>query len=635
METLRSRSGKEGSRREDPYERLITGGVNAHSGTLGGDNGKRKRTLRRRLKDDQIDMRYFWAFLGLLAVAVFTFAYVNAGHPELQAAEGSSDLDSSATHRSTAAGVKWASLSRLRARRAGFWPFVSGTGDEDLDELGDLITQMEEANKGYRVTSSQLYSEESPLEEAEGPDGRTNFGMGGKEKRTEAGGAETVRKFGTKGDAVGGRNGDEKKDGSVSSAGLFSGRKIASAAERAVKTEPLRDVTAKIESSQYGEEDRAVESRDMETNDEGVASDLRIRGSGRNPNGRALAGGRKKPRTQNEAHARNFWTSRNMLAHEIKDHVTYDDVAGRGKGLNGEPTAGGRNVLSTREDASKFGDVNANVEEVQRPESAVPPKTDSVDSSEQLEAAVEPRSLRAALAELHRAVASFGNGFGLPVEEADQLSNPAQPESLLAGNDFETRPRDVFSQIRTALNRNGETILVAPMRVASEEGLGGLELASPSDVAAAAAKMPPRVLHDAPRPRPVKNHAKTQTRTFSWTPPAVVDRESLFEEGSGGLHALRNPAESTEGIPLAAEKESGESAEGASAVGETAEDRSGTESVGTAAEETRAEEERTGVDGPVTEAERTAAEAERSVEERFAKARAVRDAARARGASSA
>lgn len=99
METLRSRSGKEGTRREDPYEQLITGGVNAHSATLGSADDKRKRSMRRRLKDDQIDMRYFWAFLGLLAVAVFTFAYVNGGRPELQAADGASGKEFAHHHR--------------------------------------------------------------------------------------------------------------------------------------------------------------------------------------------------------------------------------------------------------------------------------------------------------------------------------------------------------------------------------------------------------------------------------------------------------------------------------------------------------------------------------------------------------
>jgi hypothetical protein len=83
METIRSRNGRETLRRQDPCERSLP--LNSADG--GASQAKRKRGHRQRLKDEQIDMRYFWAFLGLLAVAVFTFAYVNGGNAELQTGE--------------------------------------------------------------------------------------------------------------------------------------------------------------------------------------------------------------------------------------------------------------------------------------------------------------------------------------------------------------------------------------------------------------------------------------------------------------------------------------------------------------------------------------------------------------------
>lgn len=83
METIRSRNGRETLRRQDPYERSLP--LNSADG--GSSPAKRRRGHRQRLKDEQIDMRYFWAFLGLLAVAVFTFAYVNGGTAELQNGE--------------------------------------------------------------------------------------------------------------------------------------------------------------------------------------------------------------------------------------------------------------------------------------------------------------------------------------------------------------------------------------------------------------------------------------------------------------------------------------------------------------------------------------------------------------------
>jgi hypothetical protein len=564
---------------------------------------------------------------------------------------------------------------------AGFWPFISGTGDEDLDELGDLITQMEEANKGYK-TPAHRFSEDGPLEEVDEHEWRTGSelpseGEGGPKGERRNGASEQlgvsrngfsnelfVEKFGRSSseklarkfdpEGLKGRRKSER-EGTVSSAGIFGGRKASQSAERVAETNGI------LTAVKQAEEGSSVplESIDLETNDRGVVSGMKIRGKARNadpeegrngqdPNGRALSGV-KKPRTRNEAHGRNYWVSRHMLQNnlegdDIREHVTYDDVGARKVGAERHLT-GLKSESMGQENVSRGSPADV---VMRKPDAEVAERLRMPDVGERLKRAETGKQLGAAdsngledvLVELQRAVASIGNSFGFAESESEP-SNAAQSAPNLTEND------DLFSKGRTALDENGGTILAVPMEVSFEEGLGGLELALPSDVAAASDKMPPRALHDVvPRVRNIK-HVKMRdaASVISSRRPvdAIVDVYSVFEEGSGGLHLLR-PEETGPLTGLEERTDSGErdnkelpvqSTEGVFTVEESVR----IESVGSTDEAVTLEDKITEPDHGVAKTtlsekegasgggkEGTETEKESTVEARFAKARAVRNA---------
>jgi hypothetical protein len=400
-----------------------------------------------------------------------------------------------------------------------------------------------------------------------------------------------------------------------------------------------------------------VESIDLETNDRSVVSGMKIRGKARNAdseegrngqdsNGRALSGV-KKPRTRNEAHGRNCWVSWHMLQNggegnlegdDIREHVTYDDVGARKIGAKRHLTRLKRG--STREENFSTGS-QADVV-TRKADEEVAGKLRMPDVRERLKqetgkqlGAADSNGLEEVLVELQRAVASIGNILGLAGGESEP-SNAAQSAPNLMEND------DLFSKGRTALDENGGTILAVPMEVSFEEGLGGLELALPSDVAATSNNMPPRAVHDVvPRVRNIKhvkmrNHAAS---VISSRRPAdvIVDVYSVFEEGSGGLHLLR-PEETGPLISLEERSRDNKELPVESTVGVfTVKESAKIESVGSTDEVVTMEDkitepdhgveqasEKRGVSGGGKEGAET--ETERTVEARFAKARAVRNA---------